>query len=70
MALEYLVGAALPGKLKQTAAALQALYNEDIVVEVPLDPPPPLAARQLSRPAGRYCTRVTVCWPMKCEGGR
>ncbi len=34
VALEHLVGCVLPGKIKQTASALQALYNEEIVVEV------------------------------------
>mmetsp|Transcript_1280 Transcript_1280/g.3851 ORF Transcript_1280/g.3851 Transcript_1280/m.3851 type:complete len:498 (+) Transcript_1280:417-1910(+) len=33
VALEYLIGCVLPGKIKQTAAALQALYNEEVVVE-------------------------------------
>jgi len=36
VALEYLVGVALPEKLKQTAVALKALYDEDIVEEVRL----------------------------------
>ena len=36
MALEYLVGVALPDKLKQTAVALKALYDEDVIEEVHL----------------------------------
>ena len=34
LALEYLVGVALPDKTRQTAVALKALYDEDIVDEV------------------------------------
>ncbi len=34
VALEYLVGVALPDKVKQTAVALKALYDEDVVEEV------------------------------------
>lgn len=33
VALEYLLVKVLPGKIKQTAAALKALYEEDVVVE-------------------------------------
>ena len=36
VALEYLVGVALPDKLKQTAVALKALYDEDVIEEVQL----------------------------------
>ena len=34
LALEYLVGVALPDKTRQTAVALKALYDEDVVDEV------------------------------------
>jgi hypothetical protein len=34
LALEYLVGVALPDKTRQTAVALKALYDEDVIDEV------------------------------------